>query len=457
MMKRTKIICTIGPASDAPEVLLSFIKNGMNVARLNFSHGTHESHKLLFKKIRAAAKKAEKIIGIMADLQGPKIRFGDLGKEGAELKNGAQIILTTGVAGKEKLPVTYSGLHKDVKAGERLLLDDGLMELKVVAVRKKDIICKVINGGRLSSHKGINCPDSRIALSSLTEKDRDDLKFAMAQGADFVALSFVRSAKDVKILQKLIAANAKKLKCRRPRVIVKIEKGEALENFISILALTDAVMVARGDLAIETPAEDVPLRQKEIVALCRQAGKPVIVATQMLDSMIRNPRPTRAEVSDVANAVMDSADAVMLSGESAGGKYPIEAVKMMVKIITETEDSPYDDVEAHWQADEKKIKGLGSAVNVLAREAEIDQIVDLSPDDVWQEISKGRPEAELFVNVISGDLYPCLFWGVLPFLSLDKTEKEIIRQLKKEKQLKNRFILVTRRDALEVVEIDSNR
>ncbi len=451
-MKRTRIICTVGPASEKTPILSEMIKNGMNIARLNFSHGTYANHKILIKNIRAAAKKNGKIIGIMADLQGPKIRIGDLGKEAVELKNGETIILSTGKAGGKKLPVTYSGLHRDVRAGERLLLDDGLMELRAERVKGKDIFCKVINGGRLTSHKGINLPDSKIGLSSLSKKDKEDLFFAMGQGVDFIAISFVRSAKDIKELAGLINKNVKKLSrvtgsvrggiAKKPRIIAKIEKGEALENFVEILALVDAVMVARGDLAVETPAEDVPLRQKEIIALCRQAAKPVIVATQMLDSMIRNPRPTRAEVSDVANAVMEHTDAVMLSGESASGKYPAEAVKMMNKIILETEASPYDDTEVAAGGGEKE--AVGESANVMAREAGATQIVDLSSSGAYRYISKGRPEADVFVNVSSGDLYPALFWGVAPFVSKSKNAIAGITRLKKNNFLKKKkFILVT--------------
>lgn len=451
MNKRTKIICTIGPATETMPMILALIKNGMNSARLNFSHGTHASHKMMIKNIRAAAEKSKKIIGIIADLQGPKIRIGDLGKETVELKNGGTVVLTTGKALGKKLPVTYSGLHRDVKSGERLLLDDGLLELRVERVAGGDVFCKVINGGKLLSHKGINLPDSKIRLSSLTKKDKDDLAFAMGESVDYVAISFVRSAKDVKELAGLINKNAKKLKVKKPRIIVKIEKGEALQNFPEILALADAVMVARGDLAVETPAEDVPLRQKEIIALCRQAAKPVIVATQMLDSMIRNPRPTRAEVSDVANAVMDNADAVMLSGESASGKYPKEAVAMMNRIILETEESPYDDVTVG-AAGAGEGEVLGKSVNILVREGGAEQVVDLSEGDLYRYISKWRPEADVFVKIDGRDLYPNLFWGITPFVFEDGDPRKAIARLKKQEFLKNKkFILVSEKNKMEII------
>jgi len=451
MQKRTKIICTIGPASEKEAVISALIKNGMNNARLNFSHGTQDDHKKFIKIIRSAARKNKKIIGIIADLQGPKIRVGELPPEGIDLNNGETIILTTGKAEKKKLPVTYGNLHRDVKPGERLLLDDGLLELRAERIKGKDIYCKIINGGKLTSHKGVNLPDSNIQLSSLTKKDKEDLYFAMAQEVDFVAISFVRSAKDIKELTGLINKNSKKLKVKKPRMIVKIEKGEALENFIEILNLVDAVMVARGDLAVETPAADVPLRQKEIIALCRQAGKPVIIATQMLDSMIRNPRPTRAEVSDVANAVMDNADCVMLSGESASGKYPKEAVKMMNEIILETEKSPYDDVKTEGAEDLGKDEGVGEAVAALVRESGINQVADLSKKGLYRYISKWRPEAEIFVK-IDKDFYSNLFWGTIPFVSKDENEKQAISELKRKKLLKRKFILVGSGGKIEIVE-----
>ncbi len=286
-------------------------------------------------------------------------------------------------------------------------------------------------------------PDSKIRLSSLSKKDKEDLFFAMGQGVDFVAISFVRSAKDIKELIGLINKNFKKLKSKKPRIIAKIEKGEALENFVEILALVDAVMVARGDLAVETPAEDVPLRQKEIIALCRQKAVPVIVATQMLDSMIRNPRPTRAEVSDVANAVMDHADAVMLSGESAQGLYPVAAVKMMNKIILETEKSPYDDVDARQKLNPKNKEWLGARAAALAREKNIKQIVDLSGGDTFRYISKWRPEADIFVATDEHNLYPYLFWGTTPFVLKNKNAKAAIQWLRKNDFLnKNKFVLV---------------
>lgn len=339
-MRRTKIVCTIGPACDSPAKLRALIKSGMNVARLNFSHGTHAAHAAVVKRIRAAAKAEKQHIAILQDLQGPKIRVGVLPDEGMRLVKGAELVLTTKKEAydpkKGRVSVSYAGMHKDLKPKDRLLLDDGLLELEVTRITDHDIHTKVVVPGLLTSHKGVNVPTAHLRVSPLTPKDLDDLQFGLKLGVDWIALSFVTSASEVKRLRKLAGP--------KPKIIVKIEKHEALEHFDEILAAADGVMVARGDLGIETPAVRVPIEQKGIIAKCRAAGKPVVVATQMLDSMIRNPRPTRAEISDIANAVIDHTDAIMLSGETASGKYPIEAVKIMSETAEVTELSSYDNV-----------------------------------------------------------------------------------------------------------------
>lgn len=333
-MKRTKIIATIGPASEHKKILTGMIKNGLDMARLNFSHGSYENHQLLIKNIRATARKLHKRVTILQDLQGPKIRIAELSRPVIIKKN--QIV----VIGRDfSLDVDLS---KSIKKGQRILVEDGLMELKVTGVKGQLISCKVVNGGRVESHKGVNLPDTKITFPILTDKDIADLQFGLKHGVDFVALSFVRDGKDITNLKKLIKKYLPSRK-KTPLVIAKIERQEAIKNFNKILKQTDWVMVARGDLGVELPDYEVPVIQKDIIAKCRAAKKPVIVATQMLDSMIRNPRPTRAEVSDVANAVIDNADAVMLSGETATGKYPVEAVTEMRQIIEDTEASPYDD------------------------------------------------------------------------------------------------------------------
>ncbi|MCR4313841.1 MAG: pyruvate kinase [Candidatus Uhrbacteria bacterium] len=342
--RRTKIVCTVGPASSSSATLEQLMRAGMDVARLNFSHATHADHKRLLRAIRSVAKKVGKHISILGDLQGPKIRLGLLPEAGVELPVGAHVTITTSTdkyAGG-KIPVTYKNLHKDLKKGHRILIEDGIFELVVTRVAGRNIEAKVVNGGKVTSHKGMNFPDSTLQVSAITVKDKDDALFGIEQGVDWIALSFVTNDKPVRALKRLIKQKTPKGK-KLARVIVKIEKHEAIEHFDEILKATDAIMIARGDLGVEIEVQEVPIRQKEIIHACRHAGKPVIVATQMLDSMIRNPRPTRAEVSDVANAVFDCTSAVMLSGETASGKYPVQAVKMMVKIVKEAEASCYDD------------------------------------------------------------------------------------------------------------------
>ena len=423
-MKRTKIVCTIGPASDTPATLSAMIKSGMNVARLNFSHGTHAGHAKLVRTIRATAKKMGETIAILGDLQGPKIRIGVVPDAGVVLKNGETVTL----------PVTYAGLYKDVKAGDRVMIDDGIIEVSYVSGKAGFMTAKVVNGGTVTSHKGMNFPDSTLRVSSLTAKDKEDIIFGVQQGVDWMALSFVTSAKDVKALRRLIgeARRVEGSKVRRfeePRIIIKIEKHEALDNFDEILDATDAVMVARGDLGVETPAEDVPLRQKEIVEKCRLAGKPVVVATQMLDSMTRNPRPTRAEVSDVANAVIDHADAVMLSGESATGKYPKQAVAMMGKIIAETEASKFDDVATGLssEASAKGESGVGALSETLRTFVAGDLIVGIVASHStapWAEkLMIARPEVPLFLACATEAeaRQVSIRWGVRSFVLKSKS------------------------------------
>ncbi len=348
LTKRTKIVCTIGPASESKAMLTRLVRAGMNVCRLNFSHGEYAWHARAIKTIRAVAKATGEPLAILQDLQGPKIRVGNLPKEGVMLKVGKPVTFTTATTTYRggKIPLTYRSLHRDVKPGHRILLDDGLLEVKVMKVRGRDILTSVVNGGTLTSHKGMNLPDTVVDIPALTGKDQRDVAFGVEQGVDWIALSFVKHARDVEHLRKLIAKHGALRQAQgKPKIIAKLEKHEAIQHFDEILRSVDGVMVARGDLGVEIPAAEVPLRQKEIIERCRQIGKPVVVATQMLDSMIRNPRPTRAEVSDVANAIIDHTDAIMLSGESATGKYPVQAVQMMTKIAAETEASHLDDVD----------------------------------------------------------------------------------------------------------------
>src|SRR5215469_15948623 len=335
--RHSKIVCTIGPASRDPRVLRKLLEAGMDVARLNFSHGSHAEHLNCIQALRATAQKLKKTIAILADLQGPKIRTGVLaGGMPVQLRMGQAFTITTAkiLGDSTRVNTTFLALPREVHRGDRILLSDGLIELRVERVSGRDVNCRVVNGGALGEHKGINLPGVHLRVPALTPKDRDDLKFALAHGVDYIAVSFVRRPEDVLLAKSLI---------RRARkdtpVIAKLEKPEAIENLEEILRVSDGVMVARGDLGVEMNPEKVPVVQKNIIARAREFRRPVITATQMLESMTQNPRPTRAEASDVANAIFDGSDAVMLSAETASGKYPVEAVSMMAGIIQEAEAS----------------------------------------------------------------------------------------------------------------------
>ena len=446
-MKRTKIVCTLGPASDQKRMIKKMIKSGMNVARLNLSHNVHSYHKKVIQNVRLVSKELKIPVGIILDLQGPRIRLGDLPEEGIKLIKGKKVVLTTADVLKNKIPVTYKNMHKDVKAGQRILIADGLIELLVEKVVKQDLHCKVISGGMISSHKGINLPDTAVSLPALSEKDKKDLAFGMRNNVDFVALSFVRNAREVKSLKRLITKHARELKRKvLPKIIVKIERNEALENFDEILKATDAVMVARGDLGIELPAEQVPIKQKQIIEKCLQSAKPVIVATQMLDSMIQNPRPTRAEVSDVANAVIDHADAVMLSGETANGKYPLQSVKMMNNIIEQAEESAYDDLVLQTQIKkyDSSLQAAGAAAKLLSEKTNAGLILGATISGYTARvISRYRPELPIVVSCTEDMVVRqlALTWGVRAFKlgmadNLEKLIKKGIDYLKKNKLVK---------------------
>lgn len=444
MKKRTKIICTIGPASASPSVLEKMMRAGMDVARLNFSHATHADHKRLIRTVRSASKKAGKFVPLIGDLQGPKIRLGELPKEGVELPQGGTMIISTNgdLYQEGVLPVTYKNLHLDVKKGDRILIDDGIFELNVLRVSGHRIHTKVVNGGRITSHKGMNFPDSQLHVSSITTKDKADAVFGVEQGVEWIALSFVTGPAPVLAMKRLIKKHTPQGTVPA-RVIVKMEKHEAIDRFEEILAVTDAVMIARGDLGVEINAEEVPIRQKEIIEKCRQAGKPVVVATQMMDSMIRNPRPTRAEVSDVANAVFDHTDAVMLSGESATGKYPLQTVKMMSKIAQEAEASTYDDVKLSMDHDRDLVSASSLAVKLLALRGSIDGVLVSHILAPWSEtILKSRPEVPLFLAVGSDRQARQLAmgWGAQPFVMKTQNERTFVRtaiaKLKKDHLIK---------------------
>jgi pyruvate kinase len=335
--RHSKIVCTIGPATRSPRMIRKLLLAGMDVARLNFSHGTHAEHAQSFAMLREAAAAFEKPLAVLADLQGPKIRTGALAGGGAvTLRAGQKFVITTAkiLGDSTRVSTIFRPLPREVKSGDHILLSDGLIELRVERIRKQEVICQVVNGGVLGEHQGINLPGVKLRVPALTEKDRKDLRFALAHGADYIAVSFVRRPEDVLLAKSLI---------RRARkdtpVIAKLEKPEAIENLEAILRASEGVMVARGDLGVEMSPERVPVVQKNIIARAREFRRPVITATQMLESMTENPRPTRAEASDVANAIFDGSDAVMLSAETATGKYPVEAVQMMARIIEAAEAS----------------------------------------------------------------------------------------------------------------------
>jgi len=336
-MRRAKIVCTLGPSSESQEAIEELIRTGLDVARLNFSHGDHDFHRALVNRVRAAANAVGKPVAIMQDLQGPKIRCLKMEGGGVMLEEGAETVITIDdvLGTAQRFGTLYKALPKDVKPGELILLDDGNMTLEVLSKDDRDVRCRVIFGGLLKDKKGINLPNSNVSAPSMTEKDIRDAHFGAEVGVDAVALSFVRTRNDVRTLRRELA-NAKS----RPLVISKLEKPQAIDEMEGILEESDGVMVARGDLGVEMPTEQVPTLQKMIVEEANRRGKIVIVATQMLESMITNPRPTRAEASDVANAVLDGADAVMLSAETASGKHPARVVEIMSKIVVEAEQSP---------------------------------------------------------------------------------------------------------------------
>lgn len=334
MLRKAKIVCTIGPASESVETLKKLIDAGMNVARLNFSHGSHEEHAARIENIREASRQTGKAVAILLDTKGPEIRTGSLEVDAVELIEGNRIVLTTeDVAGNaERVSITYQELPADVAAGDTILIDDGLIGLTVEEVRPTEIVCLIKNGGTLKSKKGVNVPGVSINLPGITEKDAQDIEFGIKQGVDFIAASFVRKAADILEIRQILEQHGASID-----IIAKIENQEGVDNVDEILVVSDGIMVARGDLGVEIPAEEVPLVQKQLIKKCNELAKPVITATQMLDSMQRNPRPTRAEASDVANAIFDGTDAIMLSGETAAGKYPVESVETMDRIALRAE------------------------------------------------------------------------------------------------------------------------
>jgi pyruvate kinase len=394
---RTKIVCTIGPATQSVEQLVKLIHAGMDVARLNFSHGSHQDHLTTIQNVRAASEQTGEHISILQDLCGPKIRTGTLQNKKVELHNGATLIFTTEeiVGNEQRVTTAYKELPADVKPGDDILLDDGKLRVQVESIKGTEVFCKVLVGGILGEHKGMNLPGVKLSTPSITEKDLDDLYFGLANEIDYVALSFVRSAEDIRSLREHMRTKAKHF----TPIIAKIEMGDAIKAIDEIIAETDDIMVARGDLGVELPPEEVPMLQKMIVRKCNEAGKPVIIATQMLESMIENPRPTRAEASDVANAVLDGADAVMLSAETSVGKFPIETVQTMDNIIqtTERQMTHRTTIGTLTQnCSENVLDAIAHSACVLAQQVSASAIVSITHSGgTAKRISRFRPEARI--------------------------------------------------------------
>ena len=459
-MKRTKIVCTIGPASESKSKIERMVTAGLNVARLNFSHGTYKHHALLITNIRNVSAKLGKPVAILQDLQGPRIRIGDVAKEGIKVEKGQKISLVPEnfkIALKDVatfIPIQYPNLYRDVKPGDLILIDDARIELKVLAISNKAIRCQVKIGDVINSHKGMNFPKSEIKAPAVTAKDRADLKFGLEQNVDFVALSFVKDASDIINLRKSIyqleTRLGRKMKdFKKPKrsgnwpgtytkIIAKIERPEAVVHFEEILRAADGIMVARGDLGLEIPLEDLPLIQKKIIRRCIQESKPVIVATQMLDSMIRYPVPTRAEVSDVANAILDGTDAIMLSGETATGKYPLKAVSVMAKIAHQAEKM---EIKQHQEIQEslKKVGGITEtvsfAVQNIANDLSAKLIVCATTSGFTaRSIVKYRPNINVVALAATEKTRNqlCLSWGVDSYhLAFAANFNQLISNIKK--------------------------
>ncbi len=416
-MRATKIVCTLGPASRAPETIRSLIRAGMDVARLNFSHGDHATKAELIHSVRRIAEEEGRHVAILADLQGPKLRVGVLPPAGLVLEEGATVSLSPGEdPGEGIVPVPHPDLLGALVPGDRVLFDDGALEVVVEARTDAGCTCRVVSGGILHSHKGINVPGGSLSLSPLTQKDREDLAFALAHGVDLVALSFVRRAADIRALRGLLLERD-----THTPIVAKIEKAEALEAFDDILPEADAIMVARGDLGVETRAEEVPFHQKRIIRSCLRVGTPVITATQMLQSMIEHPRPTRAEASDVANAILDGTDAVMLSGETAVGRYPIEAVQTMARICEHAESHGVRGapMEATHEGPTALTRAICQSAVQLARGVGAKAIITPTMSGTTARmVARHRPP----VPVIALTPHPSTLrglsfvWGVVPFL-----------------------------------------
>lgn len=443
LMRKTKIICTIGPASESLTLLKELLQNGMNVARLNFSHGTHEEHKRRIALIRQAARETTIPVAIMLDTRGPEIRIGVFEKGKAVLNEGDRFVLSTGeiMGNKERVSVNYKGLPRDVSPGMEILLDDGLISLEVVAVEDTEITCSVKNGGEISDRKKVSVPGADINLPGLTPKDIDDITMGVQEEVDFLAASFIRSAADVLNIRKVLENMGADIS-----IISKIENRQGVDNIDEIIKVSDGIMVARGDLGVEIPAEEVPVVQKKLIDKCNMAGKPVITATQMLESMVRNPRPTRAEASDVANAIYDGSDAIMLSGETASGRYPVAAVQTMARIAQRIEESldwtEYSGKRASIAA-HTTTEAISHATCTMAQSLGVAAIITATESgSTARMVSKYRPFAPIIAVTPNISVYRrmLLVWGAYPLLSPKSDTTDLMIDTAVETALQSNYI-----------------
>lgn len=444
-MRKAKIVCTIGPASEKKEVFMELVKSGLNVARLNFSHGDHEEHAKRIEVIKAVREEMKVPVAIMLDTKGPEIRTGKFKDPEVLLEEGQEFTITTRevLGDKTICSVSYTGLANDVVEGDSILIDDGLVELKVQKiVNDTDILCVVKNSGIVKNHKGVNVPGVKINLPAITEKDQKDIEFGIKMDIDFIAASFVRKASDVLAIRKILEEN----NAEHIQIISKIENQEGVDNLEEIIEISDGIMVARGDLGVEIPTEEVPLVQKEMIRLCNKAGKPVITATQMLDSMIRNPRPTRAEVTDVANAIFDGTDAIMLSGETAAGKYPLEAVRIMSDIAKRSEAAiDYKNLLKSKLIDKEitVTDAISHATCNTALDLEASAIITATSSGYTARmVSKFKPKAPIIAATTSERVRRrmCLTWGVSTVLTEPLQSTDDVIDISVQKALENNLI-----------------
>ena len=415
-IKKTKIVCTLGPVSENEETLRELIKNGLNVCRLNFSHGSHEEHKGRMDLVKKLREELNMPTAILLDTKGPEIRTGKFDVPEVLLEEGQTFTITMKdvMGNKEMCTVSYKGLANDVKTGDTILIDDGLVGLTVKEVNGDDIVCEVQNSGIVKNHKGVNVPGVKVNLPAITEKDRSDIEFGIDQGIDFIAASFVRKVSDVLAIREILEEN----NATHIKIISKIENQEGVDNLDEIIEVSDGIMVARGDLGVEIPTEEIPVVQKLMIKKCNEAGKPVITATQMLDSMIRNPRPTRAEVTDVANAIYDGTDAIMLSGETAAGKYPVEAVKTMATIAKRAEETM-----RNRRTKINKSKNVTDAISYATCTTAMDLdaraiLSSTASGHTARMVSKFRPDCPIIATTSDESVRRqlSLTWGVLPVM-----------------------------------------